>query len=246
MARVHDPGNTMSPALRRTPKLSTLRASHATAVTGLPSTASLRPSATTSPLRVSTASIALDVDVLRRHPLLAQHETGRRRVVGDGVAQRDLPVLDPGVDQFDRRGERRRRGQHVVLGAARAGKVVGEDETDLDLDPRVQEAPRLDRHVLEDLHVGEQVAVVGLVDAHHLLHGLRRQPDLVADHPGAFGHPLADVDQLDLVGVDDVDIGMSRTSAERSAPAALGVSQLGSQLVAGRNTEHFAEFPSPC
>ena len=59
MARVHEPGNTMSPARSRTPKLSTLRASHATAVTGLPSTASLRPLATTSPLRVSTASIAV-------------------------------------------------------------------------------------------------------------------------------------------------------------------------------------------
>src|SRR3984885_8528810 len=57
MARAHDPGNTMSPARSRTPKLSTLRASHATAITGFPSTASLRPSATTSPLLVSTALI---------------------------------------------------------------------------------------------------------------------------------------------------------------------------------------------
>ena len=82
---------------------------------------------------------ALDIDVLGRDPLLAEHETGRRGVVGDRVAQRDLPVLDPGVDQFDRRGEGCSGGQHVVLGAARAGKVVGEDEADLDLDPRVRE-----------------------------------------------------------------------------------------------------------
>src|SRR3954452_2846651 len=57
IARVQDPGKTMSPALKRTPNWSTLRANHATAVTGLPSTASLRPSATTSPFRVSTASM---------------------------------------------------------------------------------------------------------------------------------------------------------------------------------------------
>src|SRR3954465_3722400 len=56
-ALVHDPGSTMSPALSRTPKLSTLRASHATAVTGFPSTASLLPLATTSPFRVNTASM---------------------------------------------------------------------------------------------------------------------------------------------------------------------------------------------
>src|ERR1700687_3335219 len=59
IALVHDPGSTTSPAFSRTPKLSTLRASQATAVTGFPSTASLRPSATVSPLRFSTASMPL-------------------------------------------------------------------------------------------------------------------------------------------------------------------------------------------
>src|SRR6185312_3238821 len=59
IARVHDPGNTMSPLRSRTPKLSTLRDNHATDVTGFPSTASLRPSATTSPLQVSVASMLL-------------------------------------------------------------------------------------------------------------------------------------------------------------------------------------------
>src|SRR5215207_6309019 len=59
IARVQDPGNTMSPALSRTPNPSTLRASQATAVTGLPSTASLRPLVTTSPLLVRTASMVL-------------------------------------------------------------------------------------------------------------------------------------------------------------------------------------------
>src|SRR3954454_3494961 len=59
IARVHEPGNTMSPAFSRTPKPSTFRANQATAVTGLPSTASLRPLATTSPLLVSTAPMLL-------------------------------------------------------------------------------------------------------------------------------------------------------------------------------------------
>src|SRR5262249_32606831 len=58
MARVHDPGRITLPARSRTPKPATLRASHATAMTGSPSTASERPSATCSPLRTSTASIA--------------------------------------------------------------------------------------------------------------------------------------------------------------------------------------------
>ena len=136
IARVHDPGNTMSPFRSRTPKLSTLRANHATAVTGLPSTASLRPSATTSPLRVSTASIDLTSTSRRRHPGLTQHEARRRGVVGDGVAQRDLPVGDPGVDQLDRRDQGLGGRQHVVLGATGSRQVGGQDETDFDLHPR--------------------------------------------------------------------------------------------------------------
>src|SRR5262249_323744 len=42
-ARVHEPGRMMWPALSRTPNDATLRASQATDVTGLPSTASERP-----------------------------------------------------------------------------------------------------------------------------------------------------------------------------------------------------------
>ncbi len=68
------------------------------------------------------------------------------------------------------------------------------------------------------LHVGEQVAVVGLVDAHHLLHRLRRQPDLVAERPSRRLEPATDVEQLDLVGVDDVDAADRSRSAARSAP----------------------------
>ena len=115
----------------------------------------------------------LDVEVARRDPGLTQHKTRRRGVVGDGVAQRDLPVGDPGVDQLDGRHQGLGRRQHVVLGAARSGQVLGQDEADLDLDPRIQKAARLDRGVLEDLHLVEQMPVVRLVDPHHLLHRQR-------------------------------------------------------------------------
>ena len=84
--------------------------------------------------------------------------------------------------------------------------------------------------VLEDLHLVEQMPVVGFVDVHHLLHGLRRQADLVSDHAGALGDPLADVDQLDLVGVDDVDIGVGVGQRGDRDPAALGLSEVGGQL----------------
>ena len=73
--------------------------------------------------------------------------------------------------------------------------------------------------------------VVGLVDAHHLLHRLARQPHLVADHRGALGDALADVDQLDLVGVDDVDVGVGRGQRGDRDAAALGLRQVGGELV---------------
>ena len=103
---------------------------------------------------------------------------------------------------------------------------------------------RLDRGVLEHLHLVEQVPVVGLVDAHHLLHRLARQAHLVPDHAGALGDPLPDVDQLDLVGVDDVDIGVGGRQRGDRLAAPLGLRQVGGQLVAGGNIKHLAEVPS--
>ena len=102
----------------------------------------------------------------------------------------------------------------------------------------------LDRDVLEDLHLVEQVPVVGFVDAHHLLHRLRRQADLVTDHPGALGDPLADVDQLDLVGVNHVDVGVFVGQRGDRDPGALGLSQVGSQFVTPLNAEHPRDLPS--
>ncbi len=121
---------------------------------------------------------------------------------------------------------------------------MGQNESDLDLDPRVQVVGRLDRDVLEDLHLVEQMPVVRLVDAHHLLHGQRRQSHLVPDHPSALGDPLADVDQLDLVGVDDVDLGVPRGQRRDRLAAPLGLREVGGQRVTGGNRDHLAEVPS--
>ena len=121
---------------------------------------------------------------------------------------------------------------------------MGQDEADLDLHPRVEVLVRLDRDVLEDLHLVEQVPVVRLVDAHHLLHRQRRQAHLVAHHPGALGDPLPDVDQLDFVGVDDVDLGVpSRQRRDRLA-APLGLREVGGQRITGGCRDHLAEVPS--
>ena len=120
---------------------------------------------------------------------------GRGRVVGDRVGQLDPPVGDPAVDQLQARHDVLGRGQHVGLGAARAGQGGPEHVADLDLDPGVAVPGGRDRRVLRQDHRVEQVTVVGLVDAHHLLHDRGGEADLVAAHPGAGGELAPDVDR---------------------------------------------------
>ena len=66
------------------------------------------------------------------------------------------------------------------------------------------------------VHVAEQVAEVGLVDAELALHGLRRRPDLAADDGGAAGEPslhgrlLHGVRRGEVVGADQVPHGCAR------------------------------------
>ena len=64
------------------------------------------------------------------------------------------------------------------------------------------------------------------------------------DHPGAFGDPLPDVDQLDLVGVDDVDIGVGIGQRTDGDAAALCLGQVGCELFTHLRGQHFREVPS--
>src|ERR1700753_2731299 len=88
--------------------------------------------------------------------------------------------------------------------------------------------------------------VVRLVDPHHLILRLRREPHFVAQNPRALGDPLTDIDQLDLIGVDDVNIRVGRRERSDRLPAPLSLRQVGGQLVAGRNTEHLPKSPRSC
>ena len=84
MARCTEPGRITWPASRVTPNAATLSASQATAVTGLPRTASERPSATFSRCG-SAPPRSPEVDVLGADPLGAEDVARRGRVVGDRV-----------------------------------------------------------------------------------------------------------------------------------------------------------------
>src|SRR5699024_9808473 len=132
------------------------------------------------------------------HAAGAHHIAARGGVVGDRVTERDLPVLDARVDQLDGRHDPLDRGRGLLLGAALRRDVGAEDEAHLDLDAREAEPGGLDRCALGVLHDVQEMTVVGLVDAHHLLHRLGRQAHLVAGDHGARVQLAPDVDELDL------------------------------------------------
>ena len=65
----------------------------------------------------------------------------------------------------------------------------------------------------------------------------------MSDHAGALGDPLADVDQLDLVGVDHVDIGIAGGQRVDRDAAPFGLREVGGQFVTHLDTEHLAKSP---
>ena len=80
--------------------------------------------------------------------------------------------------------------------------------------------------------------VVRFVDAHHLLHCFRGQTYFVADHPGAVVETRPDVDQLDLIGVDYVDFGMSGSQRGDRFPGALSISEAGCEFGTDGAAQH--------
>ena len=79
------------------------------------------------------------------------------------------------------------RAQELAPARRAPCQVAADDEGHLGLDLGLHQA--LHRHfvAVEELHVVEQDAEVGLVDAQLLLHRARGQADLLADHAPALG-----------------------------------------------------------
>ncbi len=170
------PGRITCPACSRTPNEATLRASQATEVTGLPSTASDRPTPTSSSLRSSA------------------HRNGGAGPPRPGLT-RAAPSTNPAEDALSAMvsgSAMRQSTMRLSMSSSAAvtasvaastsssvqpspGRSAPRMNADLWLDPRDQVAGDVHGGVLASCHVAEQVAVVGLVHAHHLLHRLRRQ-----------------------------------------------------------------------
>ena len=114
-----------------------------------------------------------------------------------------VELLDPGIDDLERRADVLGRGEDVEHADAGPAQRLAEDEGELDLDPRRDEARDRNVAALGEEHVVHQRRVVGLADLARLLHRARGQADLASLDAAAVGllepHPLA----LDRVAVVD-------------------------------------------
>jgi hypothetical protein len=150
-----------------------------------------------------------EVQTADRGRRAAQHQAAAGGVVGDGVGQPDPPVGDAAVDDLDGRQRVRRGRQQVGDADQGAGQRAAEHQRDLRLGPRLQEPAHRDRCVRGVHHVGEQVAVVRLVDTELRPHRGRCEADLEADDAGTGAGPQLGLAQLDAVRVLDRQLWMA-------------------------------------
>src|SRR5690606_863438 len=158
-----------------------------------------------------------------------------RGVVGDRVLDADLPVLHARVDDLEAGRDVVGGVEDVLVGDVGALQALLEHEGDLALRARLDEL-RGDRHrgaVLVAHGVGE-VAEVRLVDVQHLLDGLARDANLLADDLLAVALEAVLQDARgDRVGVVDREIGVTiRERVEHVALAERAVELVAEGLVA--------------
>src|SRR5207237_5465770 len=110
-----------------------------------------------------------------------QHEPAAAGVVGHGVDEADLPVGDAAVDDLEAGKHGLGGGQRVGHGHPRPFEGPAEEEGDLQLDAGGDQGGRGHGAAVGDGHRGQEVAVVGLVDAELGLHGQAGEADLAAD-----------------------------------------------------------------
>ena len=166
------------------------------------------------------------VQLLHRPHPPTQHEQAGRGVVRDGVDQLDLPVGDAAVDDLDGRQRTGDRGQRRRGGHAGAGQVALHHESQLGLDPGLDQPRHRDRVAVLDEHLVGEHAEVRLVHPEKGLHGLAGQADLAADDLLARGDTPLDVDRLDRVGVLDVESVVAVGQGGDGFGRAIGLPQL--------------------
>jgi len=166
------------------------------------------------------------VQAVHRGQPVAQDEHGAGGVIGDSVGQLDLPVST-------RLSTISRAGMTPAVEASTSATVIPgptrsllSRKANLTLTARLDQPLGWDGLSVQYYHVVQQVPVVGLVDAHHLLHGLAGQANFLAYHPPPARDSGLDDGQLDLIRLEDGQVrealgqGINRDSVGLGTPAA--------------------------
>ncbi|MNV17075.1 hypothetical protein D3C71_1078560 [compost metagenome] len=140
-----------------------------------------------------------------------------------------VELLDARINEFERRDDIVGRVEHIEQGDARPLKGFGQDERELHLQARQDEAVGPDLRSVRNQHVVQQRPVVRLRDLGRDLHGAGGQADLVTNdfapillaqvHPGA----------LDGIAVFDIHGGMKTRKVFKLGACALRFVQLARQ-----------------
>jgi hypothetical protein len=184
------------------------------------------------------------VDLAGPHRRAAGDDAGVGGEVGDGVEhlarclRLAVELLDARVDDLDRRRDDVGRREHVGERHAGAAQRPREDEGELDLDARRDEALDRDRAASGEEHVVEERREVGLVDLRRELHRARGEADLAALDDAPFGQPPLEPRTLDRVAVVDRHARMAQREVAHLQAPLLGIVQLGGERGDRGGVEH--------
>src|SRR5690554_2501628 len=147
------------------------------------------------------------VDIPGRNRIVTQHKQAAGGVVRDGVLNRDLPVLDAGIDNLETGHHTLGGRQYVGVGHARAGQILFQDEGNFAFGTGGNQAVA-DGHrfTAVEHHVVGQVTEIRLVNVQHVHHRLAGNANLLADYPGTGLLPALKHAQGDVIGILDADV----------------------------------------
>src|ERR1700728_2221016 len=114
-------------------------------------------------IAIHDAADPAQVDLERPDRPAADDDAGCSAVVGNGV-ENFARVLQPGIDDLDRRDDIFGGAQHVGQTDSGAAQRLAENEGELDLDPRQTEILVRHARAVGDHHVVEEMPVIWLVD----------------------------------------------------------------------------------
>ncbi len=151
----------------------------------------------------------------------ADHDPGGGTIVRDRV-ENLARVLQPRIDDLDRRHDIFGGAQHIGQPDAWATQRLAKHEGKFDFDTRHAIILVRNAGAVSDHHAVEEMAIIGLVDLRRALHGLGGKTDLVPDELGAGGDLASGDFGGDRIGVRHGDAGPGLCQLNRLFAVFLG------------------------